>query len=92
MQTVEKVLSQKGRTVWSVSPDQSVYEAMALLSERNVGALPVIQDGRLLGIFSERGCVRRVMLARLPSTDTRVANVMTRPVKPVPAPVNTPPV
>lgn len=81
MQTVEQVLSQKGWTVWSVSPDQSVYEAMALLSERNVGALPVIQDGRLLGIFSERDCVRRVMLARLPSTDTHVANVMTSPVK-----------
>jgi CBS domain-containing protein len=81
MQTVQQVLSQKGRSVWSVSPDQSVYEAMALLSEHNVGALPVIQDGRLLGIFSERDCVRRVMLARLPATETRVASVMTSPVK-----------
>lgn len=83
MQTVKQVLSQKGWDVWSVSPDQSVHEAMAQLSERNVGALPVIEDGRLLGIFSERDCVRRVMLARRSSTETRVRNVMTSPVKSV---------
>lgn len=83
MQTVQQVLSQKGRNVWSVTPDQTVHEAMALLSERNVGALPVIEDGRLLGIFSERDCVRRVMLARRSSTETRIANVMTSPVKSV---------
>lgn len=83
MQTVKQVLSQKGWNVWSVSPEQSVHEAMAQLSERNVGALPVIEDGRLLGIFSERDCVRRVMLARRSSTETRIRNVMTSPVKSV---------
>ena len=83
MQTVQQVLSQKGWTVWSVSPEQTVHEAMALLSEHNVGALPVIRDGRLLGIFSERDCVRRVMLARRSSVETRVAAVMTTPVKSV---------
>jgi CBS domain-containing protein len=83
MQTVKQVLSQKGWTVWSVMPDQTVHEAMAVLSDRNVGALPVIEDGRLLGIFSERDCVRRVMLARRPSTETRVRTVMTSPVKSV---------
>jgi CBS domain-containing protein len=83
MQTVQQVLSQKGWTVWSVSPDQTVHEAMALLSEHNVGALPVIRAGHLLGMFSERDCVRRVMLARRSSTETRVATVMTAPVKSV---------
>jgi CBS domain-containing protein len=83
MQTVKQVLSLKGWDVWSVAPDQTVHEAMALLSERNVGALPVIEDGRLLGIFSERDCVRRVMLARRSSTETRVRTVMTSPVKSV---------
>ena len=83
MQTVKQVLSQKGWNVWSVAPDQSVHEAMAQLSERNVGALPVIEEGRLLGIFSERDCVRRVMLTRRSSTETRIRNVMTSPVKSV---------
>lgn len=83
MQTVQQVLSQKGWNVWSVSPNETVYEAAALLSEHNVGALPVIEEGRLLGIISERDCVRRIMLARRSSTDTRVASVMTSPVKSV---------
>ena len=83
MHTVQQVLSHKGFSVWSVSPEQTVHEAMALLAEHNVGALPVIKDGRLLGMFSERDCVRRVMLARRSSVETRVAAVMTTPVKSV---------
>jgi CBS domain-containing protein len=81
MQTVQQVLDQKGYQVWSVSPEQSVYEATSQLSERNVGALPVLDDGRLVGIFSERDCVRRVVLARRSLTDTRVSDVMTTSVK-----------
>jgi len=82
MQTVQQLLSQKGTQVWSVSPEQSVYEATAQLSERNVGALIVLDDEeRLVGIFSERDCVRRVMLARRSFTDTRVRDVMTTSVK-----------
>ena len=81
MQTVQQLLSQKGTQVWSVSPEQSVYEATAKLSERNVGALVVLDDERMVGIFSERDCVRRVMLARRSFTDTRVREVMTTAVK-----------
>jgi CBS domain-containing protein len=81
MQTVQQLLDQKGYQVWSVSPEQSVYEATSQLSERNVGALPVLDDGRLVGIFSERDCVRRVVLARRSLTDTRVSDVMTTSVK-----------
>jgi CBS domain-containing protein len=67
--------------VWSVSPEQSVYEATAELAQRNVGALVVLEDERLVGIFSERDCVRRVVLARRSLTDTRVRDVMTTSVK-----------
>jgi CBS domain-containing protein len=67
--------------VWSVSPEQSVYEATAQLAQRNVGALVVLEDERLVGIFSERDCVRRVVLAHRSLTDTRVREVMTTSVK-----------
>jgi CBS domain-containing protein len=81
MQTVQQVLGNKGSQVWSVSADQSVYEATSQLAQRNVGALVVMDDERLVGIFSERDCVRRVVLARRSLTDTRVRDVMTTSVK-----------
>ncbi len=52
-----------------------------MLAQRNVGALVVLEDERLVGIFSERDCVRRVVLARRSLTDTRVGDVMTTSVK-----------
>jgi CBS domain-containing protein len=81
MQTVQQLLSQKGAQVWSVSPEQSIYEATSQLAQKNVGALIVLDDERLVGIFSERDCVRRVVLARRSLTDTRVRDVMTTSVK-----------
>lgn len=81
MQTVQHLLGRKGSQVWSVSPDQSVFEATSLLAQRNIGALVVLEDERLVGIFSERDCVRRVVLARRSLTDTCVGDVMTRSVK-----------
>jgi CBS domain-containing protein len=81
MQTVQQLLGRKGSQVWSVSPEQSVYEATSQLAQRNVGALVVLDDDRLVGIFSERDCVRRVVLARRSLTDTRVRDVMTSSVK-----------
>jgi CBS domain-containing protein len=81
MQTVQQLLSHKGSQVWAVSPEHSVYEATSQLAERNVGALVVLDDEQLIGIFSERDCVRRVLLARRSLTDTRVRDVMTTSVK-----------
>lgn len=83
MQTVEQLLSQKGRDVWTVSPDDSVYDAVDLMSERNIGAVLVCQGEEVRGILSERDCVRRVMLRGRAARETRVAEAMSSAVRAV---------
>jgi CBS domain-containing protein len=80
MQTVQQLLDRKGWGVWSIAPDASVHEAMSLLAAHNVGAVVVTRDERLVGILSERDCVRRVMLPQRAASATRVDEVMTAPV------------
>lgn len=80
MQTVQQLLDRKGWGVWSIAPDASVHEAMSLLAAHNVGAVVVTRGERLVGILSERDCVRRVMLAQRSASTTRVEEVMTAPV------------
>lgn len=80
MQTVQQVLDRKGWGAWSIAPDASVHEAISLLAAHNLGAVVVTRDERLVGILSERDCVRRVMLTELPASARRVAEVMTAPV------------
>lgn len=74
------VLKAKGDNVWSVSPWESVYNAIAAMSDRQVGALPVMEAGRLVGIISERDYARRVILKGRSSKETQVAEIMTTPV------------
>jgi CBS domain-containing protein len=74
------ILKVKGGSVWSVSPWESVYEAIAAMSERQVGALPVMEGGRLVGIISERDYARRVILKGRSSKETQIAEIMTTPV------------
>ena len=80
MMTVEHILDDKGRHVWSVAPRDSVHSAIRLLSAHNVGAVLVCEGGRIVGILSERDCVRRVMLHERAAKDTLVSSVMTSPV------------
>ena len=74
------VLKLKGDNVWSVAPWESVYDAIAAMSDRQVGALPVMEEGRLIGIISERDYARRVILKGRSSKETPVAEIMTTPV------------
>ena len=78
--TVARLISGKDRTVWSVGPEQSVADAVALMCERDVGALPVVEDGRLLGILSERDCVRRVVARGRDPARVPIGVAMTRDV------------
>ena len=77
MKTVRDLLKQKGRGVWSVAPDSTVYDALKLLAEKNIGAVLVIEAGRPVGIFSERDYARQVILKGKTSKDTPVRDVMT---------------
>jgi len=77
MKTVNQLLQGKGAEVWSVSPDITVYDALVLMAEKNVGAVLVLDGGRLVGIFSERDYARKVVLRGKSSKETPVREIMT---------------
>ncbi len=80
MKTVNQLLQQKGREVWSVTPDTSVFEALQVMAEKNIGALLVLEQGRLTGIFSERDYARKVILKGKSSKEMSVGEIMTEEV------------
>jgi CBS domain-containing protein len=80
MTTVQRLLQGKGSDVWSIGPDASVYDAMRLMAEKNVGALMVVDDDQLVGIISERDYAREVVLKDRSSRETPVGAIMTRKV------------
>jgi CBS domain-containing protein len=78
---VRSLLSKKrGRTVWTIGPEASVYQAIEMMSEKQVGALVVTSGGRLQGIVSERDYARKVILKGRHSQETKVREIMTAPV------------
>jgi len=76
MALVKNLLERKGDQVWSVSPDSSVYDALVLMAEKRVGALLVIDNGKLVGVCSERDYARKIILVGKASKDTKVADIM----------------
>ena len=81
MAVVRDLLNRKGTSIVSVAPTATVLEAARLMNERSVGGLLVVDDaGALLGIFTERDILRRVVAAGLPPETTKVSDVFTRDV------------
>ncbi len=78
MTMVADLLAYKGREIISIDPESTVYEALALMESRNIGALLVMEGVQLVGIISERDYARKVVLQGRSSKTTRVAEVMTR--------------
>ena len=76
MNFVAEILKSKGRDVWTVSSDSTVYDALQEMADKNVGALLVIEDDQLVGVFSERDYARKVILHGKASKDTLVKEIM----------------
>lgn len=77
MMTVRQILKNKGSQIWSTQPDATVYAALQLMADKLVGALLVLADGRLVGIFSERDYARKIILHGKSSLQTHVSEIMT---------------
>lgn len=84
MATVRDVLRRKSAAVWTVPPDATVYRALELMAEKNIGAVLVTQNERLVGIFSERDYARKVILHGRSSREVTVGELMSSPVLCVP--------
>ncbi|MBO0611992.1 MAG: hypothetical protein RL122_327 [Pseudomonadota bacterium] len=78
MQTIQQVLAKKGGEVFSTSPSVAVIEAIKTMAEKKVGALLVLEDGKLKGIISEQDYTRKVILTCLDADKMRVEDIMTR--------------
>jgi CBS domain-containing protein len=77
MSTVKLVLAEKGHKVWTIAPEAKVIDALKLMSDKDVGALVVASEDRLMGIISERDYARKVILMGKSSLETRVKEIMT---------------
>lgn len=76
----KSLLEHKGRDMWTISPEAMVLDAIHLMDEKNVGALPVMDGSKLVGIVSERDYMSKVMLKGKSSKETPVSDIMTRDV------------
>ena len=77
MGTVREILARKGSQVWSVGKEASVLDAALLMNEHRIGALVVLEEGRVAGMFTERDVLRRVVAEQRDPARTRVGEIMT---------------
>ena len=80
MATVRDMIRKKGSDVYSISPESTVYEALESMAKHNTGALLVMEGDAMVGILTERDCVRKVDLQGRQAQDTRVGEIMTKDV------------
>jgi len=78
--SVGAILALKGSAVWSIAPNSMVFDAIQLMADKNVGALPVVDNGQLVGMISERDYTRKVTLKGRSSKDTPVREIMSHEV------------
>jgi CBS domain-containing protein len=78
MTSVRHILVVKGNDVWKTTPDTTVYDALRLMADKDVGALLVMDNDQLVGIVSERDYARKIILHGKSSRDTLVSDMMTR--------------
>ena len=76
--TIKNILGQKGRSVWSISPDATVFDALTKMAKKDVGSLVVMDDDKLIGIITERHYARNVILKGKTSPTTLVKDIMER--------------
>ena len=74
--TISEILNAKGTTVWSISPDATVFDAIDLMADKNIGALLVIEADKLVGILTERDYTRKVALKGKVSKQTAVREIL----------------
>lgn len=77
MTTVRDILEIKGDQVWTIRPDETVFAALSLMADKEIGALVVLEDGRVIGMVSERDYARKVILKGKSSRETPVRDIMT---------------
>ena len=77
--TVRDILQSKGGEVWTTSPQHTVYDAIHLMGEKNIGALVAVENGEVIGVISERDYSRKVVLQERTSRDTLVGDIVARP-------------
>ncbi len=80
MPTVDDILSKKGNDVMTIPPSATVLEAARAMTERGIGGMPVLSDGEIVGVFTERDILRRVVVALRDPATTTVSEVMSTPV------------
>jgi CBS domain-containing protein len=80
MITVGQFLEQNKRTVWTLSSNNTVRQALQLMADKNIGAIVIKDQDKLIGIFSERDYARKVVLKGKNSTDTKLSEVMSKEV------------
>ena len=74
---VMQILQAKGNAVWTIDPRKTVYEALKLMADKDIGALIVVEAGKVVGIFSERDYARKVILEGRSSKETPIHEIMT---------------
>jgi CBS domain-containing protein len=78
--TVKQILGRKGNKVWSINADDTVYDALREMAEKNIGALLIYKEDKIVGIFSERDYARKLALRNKKDRSTPVSEVMTKKV------------